>query len=66
MRLWWQEGTVWGHPIPPFKACAGFWVIFIPEQALLDFVLLLAFSTNPQRHFPEPRSAHFHTELSVM
>lgn len=59
MRLWWQEGTLQGHLLPPFKAWAGVWVIFI-QGALLK----LSLTPNPQQHFPEPRLACFHTGIS--
>lgn len=61
MRLWWQEGTLQGHLLPPFKAWAGIWVIFI-QGALLK----LSLTPNPQQHFPEPCLACFHTGLSLM
>lgn len=61
MRLWWQEGTLQGHLLPPFKAWAGVWVIFI-QGALLK----LSLTPNPRQHFPEPRLACFHTGISLM
>lgn len=67
MRLQWQEGMAQGHPIPPpFKTWAGFVDILIQKRALLGFVSFLSFTTNPQEHVPEPHSARFHTELSLM
>lgn len=64
MRLWCRKGLA-GTDFLHYSL-SWFWGRFIQEQALLDFASLLSFTSNPQKHFPEPRSADFHTKLSLM
>lgn len=50
---------------PPLKPELVFGTFSFKNKLFRTFFSLLSFTTNPQERIPEPRSAHFHTELSV-